>query len=679
MQVDSRRLKRTANACISCRQSKIKCSGEEPCANCQRRTIPCRFAEESRKILISERCLHDLQIQAKQQHGGTRKRPHEVAFEEPENAANLEPRSPGVNWPSPFTLPSLTMRNTHNNRSQWVWLSPTSTWSFTARLTLMMTQRLHPDTAYDVPYFLDGEIYPLQWKCSDDAPDIGNLPSIDYALYLFNTVKFHLGQTFRLLDEEAFTTHMQEFYYGDATKKVADSRLWFVQFLLVLAFGKAFLEKSKKKDPPGAEYFTRAMSLMPEYSSLWRDTFLAIEVLALAALYLCSIDRRDSGHLFASQAIRVAQLEGLHTELPEEELGSAALDRCRNLWWSLYIMDRHFSSSLGIPVIIQDNDVTTLIDSPNPSCQRNAMLSLRVKLSRLLSTVLGTVYRTERHPIESFIEKTKTILNTMAGLAKELEDFVNTKFSSPVNSMSKGMRHILLLYHQCVIFATRPLLLAVLRERLDKLDLPPDCCRRIVPLMETLITTGVNSAAKSLRLLDALVDEGLLESFLPFDLEFSYGAAVHLTMAGALLPDLVGQRNYSQQAHSILDEIISKGNRVAEIRKSELARLETLFEQLRQKSVSAGTSRGASLGPVAEAVGEPESEPDQTLHPVISNNHRQGENLQLSFMPGAIDILEYQDDLSNIGLSSYDITAIVDQFAYSDSPSFWVAQDSEGL
>lgn len=53
-------------------------------------------------------------------------------------------------------------------------------------------------------------------------------------------------------------------------------------------------------------------------------------------------------------------------------------------------MDRHFSSSLGIPMIVHDSDVTALIDSPTQSCQRNAMLSLRVRLSRLLSTILGS-------------------------------------------------------------------------------------------------------------------------------------------------------------------------------------------------------------------------------------------------------------------------------------------------
>ncbi|GLA71007.1 hypothetical protein AtubIFM55763_001287 [Aspergillus tubingensis] len=564
---------------------------------------------EPRKLKrTANACLRELQTQAKEQHETTKKRTHDVAFEEVENVLGSESRSPGANWPSPFGLPSMTMRNTHDNRlSRWIWLAPTSTWSFTARLTLMMSQRLHPDVAYDIPYYLDGDIYPLQWKSSSDAaPDISGLPSMDYALYLFNTVKFHLGQTFRLLDEETFTTHMQEFYYGDATKKATDSRLWFIQFLLVLSFGKAFLDQSKKRDPPGAAYFVRAMSLMPDYSSIWRDTLLAIEVMALAALYLYSIDRRESGHLFASQAIRIAQLEGLHTELPEQELGAAAVDRCRNLWWTL----------------------------------------------------------TERRPIESFIEKTKTILNTMADLARELEDFINTKFAGPVNSMSKGMRHILLLYHECVIVATRPLLLAVLRERLDKLGLPLECCRRIVPLMETLMSTGINSATKSLQLLKALVDEGLLESYLPFDLEFTYGAAIHLTMASALVPELVGQRSSNQQAHLILDEIISKGNRVAEIRKADLTRLETLFEGLKERYANAANHISTALVP-------------ETSDDAHEQDHRPNDNTQLPFITGDINVSE--DELPELGLTSYDIAAIVDQIDYNASPSFWLAQEGDDL
>lgn len=78
----------------------------------------------------------------------------------------------------------------------------------------------------------------------------------------------------------------------------------------------------------------------------------------------------------------------MHTQLPEEELGIDTVTRCHNLWWTLYLMDRHFSASLGLPMITQDNDITTLIDPPTAS-SRNATLSLRVRLSQMLSFILS--------------------------------------------------------------------------------------------------------------------------------------------------------------------------------------------------------------------------------------------------------------------------------------------------
>jgi len=188
-----------------------------------------------------------------------------------------------------------------------VWLAPSSPWSFTARLTLLMTEKLN--LAYSAPDFFGEDVYPLQWSpaTASATPDIGGLPSIDHALYLFETVKFHLGQNYRFFDEEAFVKHMREFYSDNPVRKAAESRLWFVQFLLVLAFGKAFLSRSNARDPPGSKYFVRAMSLMPEITSLWKDSIMAIEVLALAGLYLYSIDQRESAHVYVC-ARRIACL-----------------------------------------------------------------------------------------------------------------------------------------------------------------------------------------------------------------------------------------------------------------------------------------------------------------------------------------------------------------------------------
>lgn len=133
----------------------------------------------------------------------------------------------------------------------------------------------------------------------------------------------------------------------------------------------------------------------------------------MAGLYLFCIDDRESAHCYVSSyfaqarkftlnqawltllpslqlsnAIRIAQMEGLHTQLPEEELGAEKVTYCQDLWWTLYIMDRHFSSSLGLPMSVQDSDITTPVNPPNIGSQSDSARSLQVNLSHLMSIIV---------------------------------------------------------------------------------------------------------------------------------------------------------------------------------------------------------------------------------------------------------------------------------------------------
>ncbi|KAJ5462288.1 hypothetical protein N7530_010493 [Penicillium desertorum] len=350
MQAQMRRTRRTANACIACRHSKIKCSGDEPCNNCQRRGIRCEFTEGVNRVVVSERSvccgivheilcsdtshgcryLRRLEAQAREQqeYGTTQRHPNTlhrantaeitgyasesaVQFSGHAGISSIGPSpvpttsdAPSV-WTSPFTLPSTTIKNTKGNKRTWIWLAPSSMWSFTTRLTILMTEKLHSKYPEGAPSLLEREVYPLRWEscASNERLDISGLPSLDYALYLFDTVKFHLGQSYRFFDEELFIKNIQEFYHGDPVKMASEHRLWFVQYLLVLSFGTAFLSRTKSDDPPGSKFFVRAMSLMPNHASLWKDSLLAIEVLAMAGLYLYSIDQRESAFIYVSQPV----------------------------------------------------------------------------------------------------------------------------------------------------------------------------------------------------------------------------------------------------------------------------------------------------------------------------------------------------------------------------------------
>ncbi|KAJ5355331.1 uncharacterized protein N7496_012543 [Penicillium cataractarum] len=469
--------------------------------------------------------------------------------------------------------------------------------------------KLHLEKPHTVPSSLDKEVYPLHWRPAsvEDPPDIGGLPSLDDALYLFETVKHHLDQHYRFFNEDCFTQHLHEFYSTNSLQKATENGLWFVQFLLVLAFGNAFLLRTRSaRDPPGSRFFVRAMSLLPDHTTIWKDGILAVEVLALAALYLYSIDHREAAHVYVGQAIRIAQLDGLHTELPEDELGIQTVARCRNLWWTLYVMDRHISSSLGLPFMTQDSDITTALKPGIPGSRHDTTLSLHVKLSYLFSTILTSD-------------------------------------------------------EKCVLVATRPLLLSVLKERLDRLGGREDDWQSFLAPTKALISTGIKSALKTLQI---LADENSqLEVFLPFEMEVTYGAAIHLLIANSLFPKATDKDNFIEEAHNVLDEMIFKGNRLATARKTELAHLEGLFAELTVRVEQYGLQT-LSLATPEQLHSNVEGQPShmQVLH---TEGHRQ---FDLGGIPNCLDTSPSMPNLAggvelldDIGISSYEFLSIIDQ------------------
>ncbi|WKT40036.1 Zn(2)-C6 fungal-type DNA-binding domain [Fusarium oxysporum f. sp. vasinfectum] len=736
-QKEPRKTRRTANACVACRQSKIKCSGDDPCQNCQRRSVQCRFTEGGAKVMVSEKYLQDLQKRVEQQQRSPTnnifdnagqvdttftyrspptasapppyrssmdaasvhsqnshpsycsppipssqvgdnyspglKRTNDAAFGNDVNGSQQQSdpsvkdpatssysqqtgESPLTIWPSAFTIPSKIIKNTRKNRRTWIWLAPWSTWSFTLRLMLMLGDKLQPGGLNIPPQLIEEDVYKLSWTQLDKA-DVSGLPSLDYAIYLFHTFKFHLGQTYRLFDEVEFVNQIRDFY-SDAQSKAEENRLWYVKFLLILAFGTAFLSSQPlpSKEPPGAKFFVRAMGLMPDHTALWKDSLFAIEVLAMVGLYLYSIDERESAHL--GQAIRIAQLEGLHTQLPDNELGSETVTSCRDLWWTLYIMDRHFSSSLGLPMSVQDSDISTPVNPPNVGSQDDSARSLQVNLSHLLSVILTTLYKPEKTPLDQFLEQTKSILHTLAHHAQEIERIISLKFRNSVDTMPRGTKYITLLYHQCVIVATRPLLLSVLKERLDILGQPGnENSEAFLGQTAAVISTGIKSAVKTLQILTS--EYSLLEIFLPYDLEFTFGAALHLNMATALFPGVADDQGCRLLIHQLLDNMIARGNRLASVRKQELVYLETQCQELVAQVQQQGLQT-LSLAVTDEDLARKADEEQQRLLAQETLGMEVPMNCVQNPMTSDMEFLD------NIGISSEEFLSIVHQIGDPD-------------
>jgi len=151
-------------------------------------------------------------------------------------------------------------------------------------------------------YLLEQSIPPDPWTLCrfdlnwsplglDKQPFVDDLPGQDYATFLAHTVKYNLGILSPIIDDEVFFTRVHEFY-RDPAAEAKRSRLWYAQFLLVLAFGEAIVNKEGASTVSGTQYASRALSLIPIFFRVNKNSILAMETLCLAGLYLQSLDLR---------------------------------------------------------------------------------------------------------------------------------------------------------------------------------------------------------------------------------------------------------------------------------------------------------------------------------------------------------------------------------------------------
>ncbi|UNI23728.1 hypothetical protein JDV02_009530 [Purpureocillium takamizusanense] len=442
-------------------------------------------------------------------------------------------------------------------------MGPTSSWSFCRRVFAMLGKRI-PDAAPDPWHGPDRGAFQLQWSPlgPSETPDVSNLPPLDYALLLFNTAKFYLGVLFLLIDESTFIQDIHSLYENPAAK-ARSSRSWYAQFLLILAYGKAFLVRSRSRGPPGYDYALAAMSLLPDQSGLSADPIQAIQSLVLAALYFQSVDMRVAAFHHIGQALRVCLVEGIHRHMPEHIVGMDYSRRCNTVFWVVYILEREFGALMGVPNSLPDDDITAKLPSQLHSSIDAMNMTLHVQLSGLTARIFTTVYGSGGASDGSLIPNTQSILRDLARLSQDLKDFFRTHFQG-----------------SCVVLTTRPLVMCALQMHVETSHTQTSETISLTPPVRSLLQSCVDSAQTELKMLHALADEDLLDSFLPFQLEAAFSSAFVLYLLRVISPSLLQDDAWCGNIQHVLDKMIADGSLVAPLRKAELSQLEYVMAAL---------------------------------------------------------------------------------------------------
>jgi hypothetical protein len=161
-----------------------------------------------------------------------------------------------------------------------------------------------------LPTSSDGGAFILDWPSTSQVMSITSLtvdrlPSLSYSLYLTDTVKFYLGPMYHLYDEDIFRKELRNFYAtGPWVEPLWSNRLWFIQYLLLMALGKALIVPgSSDKRPTGYDYVLRAIELLPDVHGYYVDSILSVEILCCLSLYLQSIDHRNTAYNYVGDIL----------------------------------------------------------------------------------------------------------------------------------------------------------------------------------------------------------------------------------------------------------------------------------------------------------------------------------------------------------------------------------------
>lgn len=160
----------------------------------------------------------------------------------------------------------------------------------------------------------------------------------------------------------------------------------------------------------------------------------------------------------------MALSQGMHMDMPVQYLGEAVVERCRRIWWTVYVLDREMTSLMGVPQSIHDEDMCPQLPTFAGSMQRAAALGMQVKLSRTIAAINGgkkalseawrreltgtAIYGPDGRLRRKFLSTTKKVLGSIAGLADELRLQFPVHLDKSFSGMSRASASLHLLYHQ---------------------------------------------------------------------------------------------------------------------------------------------------------------------------------------------------------------------------------------
>ncbi|KAK2052527.1 fungal-specific transcription factor [Colletotrichum caudatum] len=543
-------------ACANCRQRRSYCSKDKPaCSRCRDGGLRCNY-EETRKITITETYLRELEAKvkaydesvARQSQATTTAKVHRNAAEEHDEEFEDE-----YALLEPFNQLSVHKPSTS-------FKGPGNSDNF-LRSVRNLSGFYGDDGSLDVnTNFYEPSALPSRREQSRTQV---RLPPIDIARRLFAAQYTYIGTIFAFTDPKAeFDRALVEAYRGPPDPCDKEACLSYAKVLIILAFGQLYSVNQWVgfRGPPGFEYFTQALNLLPDTHE--EGSILCVETLALVGYFMQNMNRRDVAFLYVGMALRMAISLGLHHEIgsgPAQNplhgheaklatLDDATREHRRRVWWSVYSLDRIISVKSGNPITIQDEDIG--VDPPSrlpTEAEYCPAVVLRhyTELSRILGEIHNTIYRKSSKKAPKSGKRLMTsVQNILFSLSKWNRDLPDELRFDPARlSISRESVSTSAHFSQCINMTARPLLFHVVQKRLQRLRGSNDPAEKERDWKEGLSQTTVRviemcigAAQDAINIMTVAAQRDLVATYGYMDGEHIFSASIVLVMVCVAFP-----------------------------------------------------------------------------------------------------------------------------------------------
>ncbi|KAE8383721.1 fungal-specific transcription factor domain-containing protein [Aspergillus bertholletiae] len=341
----------------------------------------------------------------------------------------------------------------------------------------------------------------------------------------------------------------------------------------LFALGEAYSTRSSQPDNtfPGMVYYANATRMLRLLSEQPRTD--CIEIMIILSIYALAMNRRHSAYCMVGSAVRFAVITGLHLNVPQDQLPDRQLREHRNrVWWTAYILDRSWAFMLGRPVSIQDEDIDvdlpSHVESSSPSVAEDFVdtdyLTASIHVARIGAHIAASIYG-RRPQLSTFSQRVQQAIRDLDGWLQELPAPLRAAISQVPPNAPMPIVTLYLYFNQCLILATRPVLLHVLHLRRARHE--RNTADQSLPFIETASALSEACLQCARRSYHILTESWVDGSFPTFDYTYTqylFSTSLILAISSLLQnPNSSADRDDFETAVQILKQLDHNGNYAA--------------------------------------------------------------------------------------------------------------------